>query len=943
LLYLEVRPITRDILIPEPMMPVRRFRFLALAVFATIALFLYTRTTTKYDSYKAYAEQKYENAIGGGSVLRPEDEHKDQTKERPQAAHQEEDVLAPNAPNAPKTTAPAVVVGFVSEVAPGSQTVVSTATLAPTQALPAEYQPKLAPIVNEEEIPIELGQGRVEIDDLPPLNSDIHWSKQPEHFPITSTIQLPTNKPSAIPKVQHKFTSSTNKGADKDRLAVIKAAAEHAWSGYREKAWGHDEVKPVSGRNGDPFNAWGATLVDGLDTLWIMGLKTEFEEAVKFVETIDFTTTPRSDIPLFETTIRYLGGLIAAYEVSDAKYRILLDKAVELAEVMYGAFDTPNRMPETYYRWKPTFSSQPHRAATRVVLAEIGSLGMEFTRLAQLAGEPKYYDAIARITDALDEFQNRTRLPGMWPTYLDASGCAKPAQMGRPFGTQTYHPDGSGAMMVAAAPVQGGQGNSKSQSAVTPGKAAHEIIKEGEAQAAEAKEQSSIEGEVDGFENPKEEDRWSNKKGWSKRQLNAEPEIASEVTSGEPKFQKQDHAVLGQPPPRTGAEVCIPQGLASPSEYGSEGYTLAGMSDSTYEYLPKMHLLLGGRIDQYRDMYIKTADVAIEKLVYRPMTKDGRNILAAGDLNLSPNSTSESGEMIETFKAVNSHLVCFAGGMFALGGVIFNRPEDVEIGKKLTDGCIWAYNVTTTGIMPEDFLLSKCESKTSCEWNETKYFEELDPYRAHRAKTPTILGSVYDDALPPKLQNTDYGQAGKEKRQLDAVTTHQEEKKPLPDLPATQTIDDESGLSIPAPPIPKLSALRPIYTPPPPLSHEEYVAKKIEEERLPPGFTSITSKHYILRPEAIESVFYMYRITGEQYWRDRGWEMFTAVQDHTRTVFGNSAIDDVTKAAPELEDSSESFWIAETLKYFYLLFDEPDKWSLDDWVLNTEAHFFKRT
>jgi len=895
------------------MMPVRRFRFLALAVFATIVLFLFTRTTSKYDSYKSYAEQKYENAIGGGSVLRPEDEH---TKEHPQAAagsHQEENVLAPNTPKttAPRPSSSAVVVGFVSEVTPGSQTIVSTATLAPTQPLPLEYQPKLAPIANEEEIPIELGQGRVELDDLPPLNHDIHWTKQPEHFPITSTIQLPTNKPSAIPRVQHKFGKSANKGADKERLAVIKSAAEHAWSGYREKAWGHDEVKPVSGRNGDPFNAWGATLVDGLDTLWIMGLETDFEEAVKFVETIDFTTTPRSDIPLFETTIRYLGGLIAAYEVSGAKYRILLDKAVELAEVMYGAFDTPNRMPETYYRWKPTFSSQPHRAATRVVLAEIGSLGMEFTRLAQLAGEPKYYDAIARITDALDEYQNRTRLPGMWPTYLDASGCAKPAQMGRPLGSQFYHPDGSGAMMVKDAPVQNNQGNSKPQSAVTPGKAAHELIKEGEALAAEAKEQSTLEGEVDGFKNPKEEDRWSNGKGWSKRQLNAEPKIASEVTSGEPNFQKQDHAVLGQPPPQTGAEVCIPQGLGSPSAYGSEGYTLAGMSDSTYEYLPKMHLLLGGRIDQYRDMYIKTADVAIEKLIYRPMTKDGRNILAAGDLNISPNSSSESSEMIETFKAVNSHLVCFAGGMFALGGVVFDRPGDVEIGKKLTDGCIWAYNVTATGIMPEDFLLSKCKSKTSCEWNETKYFEELDPYRAHRAKTPTILGSVHDDALPPKLQNTDYGQASKKKRQLDAATP--QEAKPLPDLPATQTIDEDSGLNIPAPPIPKLSALRPIYTPPAPLSHEEYVAKKIEEERLPPGFTSITSKHYILRPEAIESVFYMYRITGDQYWRDRGWEMFTAVQDHTRTVFGNSAIDDVTKAAPEME-------VCETKKFPCLLF-----------------------
>jgi mannosyl-oligosaccharide alpha-1,2-mannosidase len=732
---------------------------------------------------------------------------------------------------------------------------------------------------------------------------------------VTSTIQLPTNKPSSIPKIQHKFSKSSNNGADTDRLAVIKAAAEHTWRGYRENAWGHDEIKPVSGKSGDPFNGWGATLVDGLDTLWIMGMTAEFEEAVKFVETIDFTTSPRSDIPLFETTIRYLGGLIAAYEVSDAKYRALLDKAVELGEILYSAFDTPNRMPETYYRWKPTFSSNPHRASTRVVLAELGSLSMEFTRLAQLSGEPKYYDAIARITDALEEYQNNTRLPGMWPTYIDASGCAKPAQMNRPvYGTQLSHPDGSGNIMIADTPVQGGQ--IWEPPAVSPGKAAHEIIREGEVEAAAAKEQSGIAGEVNGFEHPKEEDRWTDTKKQQKRQADTvqveaqpKPKANDDIpkTSGEPNFQKQDNT----PKPQTGADVCIPQGLGSPSKYGSETYTLAGMSDSTYEYLPKMHLLLSGRVEQYKEMYLKTADVAIERLIYKPMVKDGRDILASGDLSVAINSSSETGELIETFKAVNSHLVCFAGGMFALGGVIFDRPEDVEVGKKLTDGCIWAYNVTATGIMPEDFYLSKCESKTNCEWNETKYYEELDPYRAHRAKTPTILGTYGNDDkdasdAPAALKGTDYVGSNKRQAEPEAPAKASEGKiaepvndAALPTLTGTQTTDVEVG--VPAPPIPKLSALKPIYTPPVPLTHEEYVAKKIEEERLPPGFTSIVSKNYILRPEAIESVFYMYRITGDQYWRDRGWEMFTAVQAHTSTVLGYSAIDDVTKAAPELK------------------------------------------
>lgn len=71
--------------------------------------------------------------------------------------------------------------------------------------------------------------------------------------------------------------------------------------------------------------------------------------------------------------------------------------------------------------------------------------------------------------------------------------------------------------------------------------------------------------------------------------------------------------------------------------------------------------------------------------------------------------------------------------------------------------------------------------------------------------------------------------------------------------------------------------------------------------------------------------------------------MFEAVINATQTPVGHSAIDNVASLkAPEPLDNMESFWFAETLKYFYLLFTTPDVISLDDWVLNTEAHPFKR-
>jgi mannosyl-oligosaccharide alpha-1,2-mannosidase len=91
----------------------------------------------------------------------------------------------------------------------------------------------------------------------------------------------------------------------------------------------------------------------------------------------------------------------------------------------------------------------------------------------------------------------------------------------------------------------------------------------------------------------------------------------------------------------------------------------------------------------------------------------------------------------------------------------------------------------------------------------------------------------------------------------------------------------------------------------------------------------------------------MYRITGDPAWQEKGWRMYEAVIAATTTEVGHAAIRDVTSmgsSTPEadLEDSMESFWLAETLKYFYLLFATPDVISLDEWVLNTEAHAFRR-
>ena len=86
----------------------------------------------------------------------------------------------------------------------------------------------------------------------------------------------------------------------------------------------------------------------------------------------------------------------------------------------------------------------------------------------------------------------------------------------------------------------------------------------------------------------------------------------------------------------------------------------------------------------------------------------------------------------------------------------------------------------------------------------------------------------------------------------------------------------------------------------------------------------------------------MYRITGDDSWMDKGWTMFQATMAATDTDLANTAVSDVTVSKPPMDNAMESFWIAETLKYYYMLFAGPDVISLDEWVLNTEAHPFRR-
>jgi mannosyl-oligosaccharide alpha-1,2-mannosidase len=95
---------------------------------------------------------------------------------------------------------------------------------------------------------------------------------------------------------------------------------------------------------------------------------------------------------------------------------------------------------------------------------------------------------------------------------------------------------------------------------------------------------------------------------------------------------------------------------------------------------------------------------------------------------------------------------------------------------------------------------------------------------------------------------------------------------------------------------------------------------------------------YQLRPETVESLFVLYRITGLQKYRDYAWTIFEKIEEHCKVKGGYATVVNVDEVPANHEDVMDSYFLAETMKYLYLTFTSSDVISLEEWVFNTEGH-----
>ncbi|XP_047345233.1 endoplasmic reticulum mannosyl-oligosaccharide 1,2-alpha-mannosidase [Vespa velutina] len=202
-------------------------------------------------------------------------------------------------------------------------------------------------------------------------------------------------------------------GPQNSRQRAVVAAFKHSWNGYKQYAWGHDNVKPISKKYHEWFGL-GLTIVDSLDTLYMMGLNDDFAEAKSWVES-SLVFTMNRDVNLFEVTIRVLGGLLAAYHLSGEK--IFLNKAIDLGDRMMPAFSTRSGVPYSDVNLGTRAAHSPKWGPDSST-SEVTSIQLEFRDLSRSSGQPKFEAAAARVSEHVHQLEKHD---GLVPIFINAN------------------------------------------------------------------------------------------------------------------------------------------------------------------------------------------------------------------------------------------------------------------------------------------------------------------------------------------------------------------------------------------------------------------------------------------------------------------------------------------------------------------------------------------
>lgn len=211
----------------------------------------------------------------------------------------------------------------------------------------------------------------------------------PDPIPVKETIQHPNLR-----------------RPEPSRAEAVKNAMRFVWSKYTERAWGYDELTPLTGRGKNNWGTFGFSLIDSLDTLYIMGLMDEFNHAKEWVRD-SFKIPQSATVNVFETNIRVLGGLLGAFAVS--KDPIFRDKANLVATMLLPAV---HRDGFAHNR----ISTATKRTYLSSSLAEAGTLQLEFMYTSEITNNSVFQERADQFYSMIKQTAN---FDGLFTNQMD--------------------------------------------------------------------------------------------------------------------------------------------------------------------------------------------------------------------------------------------------------------------------------------------------------------------------------------------------------------------------------------------------------------------------------------------------------------------------------------------------------------------------------------------
>jgi hypothetical protein len=226
---------------------------------------------------------------------------------------------------------------------------------------------------------------------------------------LIDPVKIPNKRVS-----KKKHLSKIFRGPTNDRQRAVVNAFKHAWEAYKKFAWGKDELKPISQQSASWFNL-GLTIIDSLDTIYIMGLSDIFKEAKDWVtSSLDFNVDRFNN--LFEITIRIMGGLLSAYSLSGDP--IFLEKSYDLGNRSLVAFDSISSIPFSDINLKQRKAKSPYWTSDSSI-SEVATLQLEFKELSYVTDDIRFKEAVSKVSRIVHKLDKNPR--GLVPIYISTN------------------------------------------------------------------------------------------------------------------------------------------------------------------------------------------------------------------------------------------------------------------------------------------------------------------------------------------------------------------------------------------------------------------------------------------------------------------------------------------------------------------------------------------